>query len=85
MDDKNAFLVRMAIVVIIFACFLVLFVRDFDRHYPPKQCPPSDTVNCMPRIVKDNDLVNPEIKVDCSQDFLQWAKKNCPGFKGAVY
>jgi hypothetical protein len=24
-------------------------------------------------------------KTDCSSAFLQWAQKNCPGFKGAAY
>lgn len=40
-------------------------------------CPEGDYVDCMP---------GPGIKKSqCSSEFLQWAQKNCPDFKGAAY
>ncbi len=41
------------------------------------QCPEDEWVNCMPPISID--------KNDCKPQFLQWAKTNCPKFKGAAY
>jgi hypothetical protein len=41
-------------------------------------CPKTEYVNCMP-------IVPPERQEECSPDYLQWAKNNCPGFQGAAY
>jgi hypothetical protein len=44
---------------------------------PDYKCPETEWVNCMPPIgIK---------KSDCRSEFLQWAKDNCPDFKGAAY
>ena len=40
------------------------------------QCPKSDWVDCMP---------GPgPVKAECGQEYLDWAQKNCPDFKGAA-
>jgi len=39
-------------------------------------CPAQEFVDCMP----SPDATNPQ----CQQDFLDWAKANCPGFQGAA-
>ncbi len=41
------------------------------------QCPETEWVNCMPPIGIKN--------TNCQSEFLQWAKNNCPKFKGAAY
>ncbi|TRZ52398.1 hypothetical protein D4R99_02795 [bacterium] len=41
------------------------------------KCPTGSYVDCMPGPNK--------IKPDCTSQYLQWAKANCPGFKGAAY
>lgn len=41
-------------------------------------CPESAWVDCMPGPAE-------EIKLECTSDFLSWAKANCPGFQGAAY
>ncbi|KKR80855.1 MAG: hypothetical protein UU73_C0002G0160 [Candidatus Daviesbacteria bacterium GW2011_GWA1_41_61] len=46
-----------------------------ERNYV---CPKSEWVNCMP----GPDFKNQE---QCSEDFLKWAKSNCPSFKGGAY
>lgn len=43
------------------------------------QCPKTQYVDCMPKANQENDPIS------CSQPFLEWATKNCPGFKGAAY
>jgi hypothetical protein len=40
-------------------------------------CPVGEWVDCMPPIGDQ--------KPQCKKDFLDWATKNCPGFKGAAY
>jgi len=40
-------------------------------------CPTTDWVDCMPS-------VDSSIRPQCEQPFLDWAKANCPGFKGAA-
>jgi len=40
-------------------------------------CPTTDWVDCMPS-------VDSSIRPQCEQSFLDWAKANCPGFKGAA-
>lgn len=51
-------------------------------------CPTSEYINCMPQIVDDSEiskqLSNQQQKI-CSNDYISWASKNCPGFKGATY
>jgi hypothetical protein len=44
---------------------------------PPLLCPKTEWVNCMPGPDK--------IKSECNSQYLEWAKKNCPDFKGAAY
>lgn len=41
-------------------------------------CPKNDYVDCMPGPDRKNNI-------ECSSEFLQWAQKNCPNFKGAAY
>jgi hypothetical protein len=41
-------------------------------------CPASEWVDCMPGPNSEG------IKMECTSDFLTWAKANCPNFKGAA-
>lgn len=41
------------------------------------ECPKTEYIDCLPG--------NFMMKDGCSASYLQWAKKNCPGFKGAAY
>lgn len=41
-------------------------------------CPKNEWVDCMPG------PDNAGIKFECTQDYLTWAKANCPNFKGAA-
>lgn len=41
-------------------------------------CPRQEFVNCMPSPDKAKGT-------ECTAEFLQWALKNCPNFKGAAY
>lgn len=40
-------------------------------------CPSGKYVNCMPGPVIDT--------FRCNKVYIEWAEKNCPGFKGATY
>lgn len=40
------------------------------------KCPKTEYVGCMPKTFM--------MKLECTSSFLQWAKKNCPNFKGAA-
>ena len=40
-------------------------------------CPENEYVDCM--------LGPDKIKLECSPQYLQWAKANCPNFRGATY
>ncbi len=42
------------------------------------QCPTTEWVDCMPTIGGGG-------KLECTNDFLSWAKENCPNFKGAAF
>ncbi len=42
-----------------------------------KDCPKGEYVNCMPG-------PGSEKRPECETEFLDWAKANCPGFKGAA-
>ena len=41
-------------------------------------CPKGEWVDCMPGPSSEG------IRWECTQEFLTWAKANCPGFKGAA-
>lgn len=41
------------------------------------KCPNTDYVDCMPGTSNQ--------KTECTSSFLQWAKNNCPSFKGVAY
>lgn|GEM_PF-6978428 len=41
------------------------------------QCPESGYVDCMPGPY--------ELKWECTMEYLNWARENCPNFKGAAY
>lgn len=43
------------------------------------KCPENDYVDCMPPLRLN------EHKTECSIEFLEWARVNCPNFKGAAY
>lgn len=53
---------------------LVKFVQEYLERSSYK-CPTTEWVNCMPGI---NSIERPE----CKPKYLQWAKENCPAFKG---
>jgi len=40
-------------------------------------CPPGEWVNCMPG-------PNAGVRKECTSEYLNWAKENCPNFKGAA-
>lgn len=44
----------------------------------PYSCPEGEWVDCMPK-------VDASPVPQCSQEYLTWASKNCPNFKGAAY
>lgn len=54
-------------------------------------CPKGDYVNCMPGIIMPGerrprrDSNCPEGFLCCSEEYLEKAKRLCPGFKGASY
>lgn len=54
------------------------FVQPIDQaHTAQYSCPKNEWVDCMPS-------PNAGIKRECTQEFLTWAKANCPNFKGAA-
>jgi len=44
---------------------------------PGFTCPPGEYVDCMPG-------PNKGVRVECTTEFYNWAKTNCPNFKGAA-
>lgn len=68
----------------------IRFVQPIDEVMPPEptgkdtmpvqefRCPPSEWVDCMPG-------PNEGIKLECTDEYLRWAKANCPNFEGAAY
>ncbi len=48
---------------------------DIDTTF---QCPTTEWVDCMP-------TVGGMGKIECTNDFLAWAKLNCPQFQGAAF
>lgn len=44
-------------------------------------CPDTEWVDCMPTISDGN---TSSIRIQCTQEFLSWAKENCPNFQGAA-
>ena len=44
---------------------------------PNYTCPKNAWVDCMPSPDK--------VKTECQEDYLNWAKINCPKFKGVAY
>ena len=52
--------------------------KDGGSTKTPKvyTCPTEEWVDCMPTIG--------DSKPQCENDFLKWAKQNCPNFKGAA-
>lgn len=43
------------------------------------QCPTTEWINCMPG------PDNPELKLECTSEYLEWAQLNCPDFQGGVW
>ena len=60
-------------------CSLVSMCQEIWKASPKTSyvCPTGEWVDCMPS-------VGGSTKIECSQDYLQWAKANCAGFKGAA-
>ena len=46
----------------------------YPPELPPKTCPSTPYVNCMPRIPKQTQPM-------CSPEYLQWMEGHCPGVK----
>lgn len=40
-------------------------------------CPKGEWVDCMP-------TPDTGVRLECTPEYLSWAKENCPGFKGAA-
>lgn len=63
---------------------LKLALLDFNRgdmarpSTPDYVCPKTEWVNCMP-------ILTPEAQKSCTQEYLDWAKNNCPNFQGPAY
>lgn len=45
-------------------------------------CPKTEWINCMPG---PTDGKTVSINTECTTEYLDWAKANCPNFQGAVY
>jgi hypothetical protein len=43
------------------------------------KCPVNGWIDCMPSIG------NEELRYECTPEFQEWAKENCPGFQGIAY
>lgn len=54
-----------------------IFNTNDGKNNPNYQCPDTEYVDCEPGIGV--------VKSQCSPEYLQWAEKNCKGFKGAAY
>ena len=52
------------------------FSPEQDSAY---KCPENGWVNCMPG------PNNPELKWECTEEYQQWAKINCPDYQGVAY
>lgn len=50
---------------------------------PGYVCPKKNYINCMPGIVEHPNELEPG--TNCSREYLNWSKANCPGFKGPAY
>lgn len=64
------------------------FENDITVTPPASQytCPTSEWIDCMPGPLEGNQNgVTTGIKFECTDEFLTWAKSNCPNFKGAAY
>jgi len=46
------------------------------------ECPENEWVNCMPTTRVKGGI---DANIFCSNEYLTWAKENCPNFKGAAY
>lgn len=69
------------LVVVTLSAFLVIVqLTSVQRSRPAQKfqfkCPQSEWVDCMPSPGQQ--------KQNCSLDYLDWAKSNCPNFKGAA-
>lgn len=51
---------------------------DLTANPPSFSCPSSKWINCMP-------IGGQSRKYQCEQPYLDWAKANCPNFKGAAF
>ena len=52
-------------------------VGSSKQSSPAYICPKTEWVNCMP-------ILTPEAQKSCTKEYLDWAKNNCSGFKGAA-
>lgn len=50
---------------------------DSTQEY---QCPETEWVDCMPSIDGRESA-----RTECTKEYLDWAKANCPDFQGAAY
>ena len=63
------------------ALYQILSTFQFDEVAPIQEsgyvCPKTEWVDCMP---------SPDagVKLECTPEFLSWARSNCPGFKGGA-
>lgn len=85
--EKNNFLIRLLVTVIILAVFVFLFLKDFESEvrsqtpppltYIQAMCPENGWVDCMP-------IVDQARSYQCEAEFLEWAQTNCEGFQGVA-
>ncbi len=92
----NAYFYKLLALVVGFFLFLfILIMAVFNPEFqfpaagtkapletttpPPAAftCPETEWVDCLP---------GPgPVKAQCQKEYLDWAKKNCPNFRGAAY
>lgn len=58
--------------------------KDDEDNHGVWSCPPTEYINCMPTLPEEDFPCIDCIDV-CSENYLNWARNNCPGFKGAAY
>ncbi len=76
--------VTIALLFFLLGCSLLGLFPQKSRSTPPAPvvtrrfiCPKGEWLDCMPSPDAKNSF--------CSKDYIDWALKNCEGFKGVAY
>lgn len=75
------FVVTLLLLSIVFLIYLYtkVFLSDAKKVETPNRylCPVTEWLDCMPKIGP--------VSEKCEPAYIQWAKNNCPNFKGGAY